>query len=74
MADAELKRWAETWRAAEKALDARRRDALRALSDDDVRRAVADLFSLPQPAGLDARSGSGLVEQQRFFARVRVGQ
>lgn len=74
MAEPDVKRWADTWRAAGRELDARRRLELRTLSDDDVRRAVADLFSLPPPPGLPPRASSGLVEQQRFFARLHRGR
>lgn len=74
MADAQLKRWSDVWKTAGAALEARRRAELRALTDEEVRRAVADLFSLPQPADLSPRPGCGLVEQQRLFARLRTGK
>ena len=74
MADAQLKRWSEAWKSAGAELEARRRADLRALTDDEVRRAVADLFSLPQRADLPPRLACGLVEQQRFFARLRAGK
>lgn len=74
MVDALLKRWSEAWNSAGAELEARRRADLRALTDDEVRRAVADLFSLPQPRDLPPRLGSGLVEQQRLFACLRTGK
>lgn len=71
MNDADLKRWSRQWDKAALSLDAVRRRDLQALTDDDVRRAVADLFSVPLPSGLPPRLTSGLVEQQRLFARLR---
>jgi len=69
--DAELKRWAETWDRAGRELARIRRRWLQAMTDDDVRRAIADLFSDGMPADLPPRMTSGLVEQQRLFARLR---
>lgn len=71
MSDVELKRWAETWERAGRELSDLRRRELQAMTDDDVRRAVADLFSSPLPPDLPARTTSGLVEQQRLFAILR---
>ena len=71
MSDAELKRWAETWEHAGRELSAQRRRELQAMTDDDVRRAVADLFSGPLPRDLPERTTSGLIEQQRLFAVLR---
>lgn len=71
MSDANLKRWAETWERAGRALEALRRRELQAMTDDDVRRAIADLFSDAMLADLPPRVTSGLVEQQRLFARLR---
>lgn len=69
--DEDVKRWIEIWREAGSTLEAQRRRDLEALTDDDVRRAVADLFSMSLPEDLPPRTGSGLVEQQRLFARLR---
>ena len=71
MSDVELKRWAETWGRAGNELSALRRRELQAMTDDDIRRAIADLFSGPLPPDLPARATSGLVEQQRLFAVLR---
>lgn len=71
MSDVELKRWAETWDRAGRELSAVRRRELQAMTDDDVRRAVADLFSGPLPPDLPPRATSGLIEQQRLFAILR---
>ena len=71
MSNAELKRWAQTWESAGKSLEALRGPELAAVTDDDARRAIADLFTdAPLPA-MPACSTSGLVEQQRLFARLR---
>lgn len=71
MSDTDIKRWAETWASAGRALEALRRRELQAMTDDDVRRAIADIFSGPMPADLPPRTDSGLVEQQRLFASLR---
>ena len=71
MSDVELKRWAETWERAGRELSALRRRELQAMTDDDVRRAVAELFSGPDPSDLAPRATSGLIEQQRLFAVFR---
>lgn len=71
MSDAELKRWAETWERAGRELAQVRRQELEAMTDDDVRRAIADLFSGAIAADLPPRTTSGLVEQQRLFGQLR---
>lgn len=65
-----LKQWAATWVKTGKLLGALRRAELEAMTDDDVRRHVADLFSGSYPFDLPERTESGLVEQQREFARL----
>ena len=59
------------WRQAAAALQRVQDDELRALSDDDAARAVAAVLSLPRSTARDAAQTSGLVEQQRLFARAR---
>ena len=71
MNDADLKRWAATWESAGRALDALRRRELEAMTDDDIRRAIADIFSGAPPDDAPPRMSSGLVEQQRLFASLR---
>lgn len=71
MSDVELKRWAETWERAGREMSALRRRELKAMTDDDVRRVVADLFSGPLPPDPPVRATSGLIEQQRLFAILR---
>lgn len=66
-----LRNWVETWTRAGPELDAIRRGELEALTDDDVRRIVQNLMSVPLPPDLPIRLDSGLVEQQRWFARLR---
>jgi hypothetical protein len=71
MTDADLKRWAETWERAGRALEALRRRELQAMTDDDVRRVISELFGGAMLPDLPPRMTSGLVEQQRLFARLR---
>jgi hypothetical protein len=71
VSDVELKQWAETWERAGRELSAQQRRELQAMTDDDVRRAVAELFSGPLPPDLPPRATSGLIEQQRLFAVLR---
>lgn len=66
-----LKRWADNWTAADRALKDVRRRELQSMTDEDVRRAIADIFSVPIPQDLPPRTSSGLIEQQRLFARLR---
>jgi hypothetical protein len=64
-------RWIETWKRAGPELEAIRRRELEALTDDEARAAAADLLSMPLSADLPERD-SGLVEQQRWFMRLRA--
>jgi hypothetical protein len=52
-------------------LEALHRRELAAMTDDDVRRAIADIFTDAPMPDLPQRTTSGLVEQQRLFARLR---
>jgi len=67
----ELKRWAQTWESAGQSLEALRGHELAAMTDDDARRAIADLFTDAPLPSLPTCTTSGLVEQQRLFARLR---
>jgi hypothetical protein len=71
MSDAKIKRWADGWERAGHALDALRRRELAAMTDDDTRRAIADIFSNLPPDDVPIRAVCGLVEQQRLFASLR---
>ncbi|MBM3508355.1 MAG: hypothetical protein FJX64_11805 [Alphaproteobacteria bacterium] len=74
MNDAERKltlRWIRTWAEAGPALEAIRRRELEAMTDAQAKAAALDLLSMPLPADQTPRPGSGLVEQQRWFARLQ---
>ena len=71
MSELDLKRWADKWESAGRALDALRRRELAAMTDDDTRRAIADIFFNAPPDNAPPRTTSGLVEQQRLFASLR---
>lgn len=71
MSDTDLKRWAETWERAGRELERIRREELARMTDDDVRRAISDLFSGASTTDLEPSTTSGLVEQQRLFAKLR---
>lgn len=71
MSDQLLRDWVETWVRAGPELDAVRRREIAGLTDEDIRQILQNLFSVPFPADFPVRSSSGLVEQQRWFARLR---
>ncbi|MEW6688991.1 MAG: hypothetical protein AB1452_07875 [Pseudomonadota bacterium] len=58
------------WAEAGPALEAMKRRELEAMTDDDVRSHVEALFTGPYPSDLPPRLDSGLVEQQRWFAKA----
>jgi len=64
-----LRNWVETLARAGPQLDAIRRGELEALTGDDIRQIVQNLISVPLPPDLPMRLDSGLVDQQRLFAR-----
>ena len=72
MSDAQLRKWAETWARAGTELEAIKRRELQAMSDEDAKEAALDVLSMPLPEDLPPRPGSGLVDQQRWFARIRA--
>lgn len=72
MSDADLKRWAETWERAGRELEALRRRELQAMTDEQAKAAALDLLTMPLPEDLPPRDGSGLVEQQRLFSKLRT--
>jgi len=65
-------RWIETWKRAGPELEAIRRRELARMTDEEARAAAADLLSLPLPSDMPERRDSGLVEQQRWFMRLRA--
>jgi hypothetical protein len=71
MNEALLRSWAATWARAGRELEALRWHELASMTEDQAREAAADLLSIPLPEDLPSRSDSGLVEQQRWFARLR---
>jgi len=71
MDDALLRRWAGTWARAGRELAELERAELRAMSDEAARLAAVALLGVPPPPGLPERATSGLVEQQRWFSRLR---
>lgn len=65
-----IRLWVETWKRAGPELEAIRRRELESMTDDETRRAVEEIHSWPVDCGLPPRTWSGLVEQQRWFARL----
>jgi hypothetical protein len=64
-----LRKWVETWRRAGEALEEVRRRELREL---DTREVVRQIFDGLDFSRLPAKQGmTGLVEQQRWFAKLR---
>jgi len=65
------RRWVEQWRAAIPALAEQRRQELRSLTPERALAAADALLSLVPPGeiGLERRTQSGLVEQQRLLHR-----
>jgi hypothetical protein len=58
------------WNEAGPELEAILRRELEAMTDADVRAHVAALFSGWHPSSFPAKEESGLVEQQRWFAKA----
>lgn len=65
------RRLVRTWIEAGAELERVRWRELEAMTDDEAREAVLDLLTMPLPPDLPPRFESGLVEQQRWFARLR---
>ena len=72
MSDQLLRDWVEVWARAGPELDAIRCREIAALTDEDVREILQNLFSVPLSLDAQSQRDSGLVEQQRWFARLRV--
>ena len=70
MSDALIRKWVETWAEAGKELEAIKRRELEAMTDDDVRDHVSALFTGWNPSDIAQVTESGLVEQQRWFAKL----
>ena len=67
---AAAKEMVDVWRKGQAALEAERLQCLRSLSEQDAARQFAGLLQIPGPYPL--RPSSGLVEQQRLLARLRM--
>jgi limonene-1,2-epoxide hydrolase len=67
-----LRRHVQAWTVAADVLACERIVRLRAMTDEDTRQAIVQLFSQPiQTAPVKGSSTSGLAEQQRLFRRLR---
>lgn len=64
----QIRRRIENWRDAGDFLEKERRERLRAMTDDECRRVIAQLLATPVP--VSPERGSGLVEQQKIFRRA----
>jgi hypothetical protein len=71
-ADHDARAYVRQWEARSRVLDADRLRELRALSETDAARRFELLTRGVRAA--EQRSTSGLVEQQRIFARLRRGE
>ena len=65
-----MRKLVRIWDEAGPELEAIRRRELEAMTDADVRDHVAALFTGWHPADFPSKPGSGLVEQQRWFAKA----
>jgi hypothetical protein len=66
------RRHLNAWTIAADVLACERIVRLRAMTDEDTRQAIVQLFSGPiQATTVKSTSTSGLVEQQRLFRRLR---
>jgi len=70
MTDTKLRAWAQNWNELGPILAAIKRRELEAMTDADVRAHVAALFGGSFSVESSQRSESGLVEQQRWFAKA----
>ena len=70
MSDARLRTWIRTWERAGADLETIKRRELEAMTDADVRAHVGALFTGWNPPHTVAANESGLVDQQRWFARA----
>jgi hypothetical protein len=70
MSDPKLRAWVQNWKELGPILEAIKRRELEAMTDADVRAHVEALFAGWYPADVPPRLESGLVIQQRWFAKV----
>jgi len=71
MSEERVRQWVETWKQTGKELAAIERRELEQMTDEVAKEAAVDLLTMPLPVGLPERTSSGLVEQQRWFAKLR---
>ena len=70
--DKKLRLHADAWAIAAGVLARERVSRLRAMTDEDTRQAIVQLFSAPiQITSARSAAISGLAEQQRLFRRLR---
>ena len=62
--------WVRTWEKAGRELERIRAQELAAMTEDDARRAMLDVFDLWTPPE-EPSTSSGLLEQQRLFVHFR---
>ena len=74
MTDTKLRAWVQNWIELGPILEAIKRRELEAMTDADVRAHVEALFTGWYPADLPPRLDSGMVEQQRWFAKAHPKQ
>ena len=70
MSDAQTRAWVQNWIELGPVLEAIKHRELEAMTDADVRAHVNALFTGCNPADFPPKLDSGLVEQQRWFARA----
>ena len=63
-----IRRWVETWKQAGKELEAIRRREIAEADNVHVLELLEDAFN--HAAGMPPRPSSGLVEMQRYFAKL----
>jgi len=71
MSDPLVRKWVETWMRAGKELAEIERRELEQMTDEQATEAALDLLSFPLREEMPAPATSGLVEQQRWFAKFR---
>jgi hypothetical protein len=69
---ADLNKWTQQWRVAERGLAEQKRVEMAAMTDDEARAQTQKLLSLAAtiPLSEERLLTSGLVEQQRYFRNV----
>ena len=70
MRDERIRKWVETRDPAGPELEALERLELEVIMDPDARAFLRELFTRWQPADIAVILSSGLVEQQRWFAKA----